>query len=301
MENQKRRQVEYHEKEHFCARLPRMADNSNPLIAWLNNYRLRKMLEMIGAPLAGKSVLSVCGGDGQEADFLQRQGAVVTMTDLSAVGVDAARVRNPGLRCLRMDTEALAFRDASFDWVVVRDGLHHLARPVQGLYELERISREGFVILEGQDSWLVRLLVKVGLGENWDPAGGYVYRFSRRELCKILTSVRTVSRWLIFTAWLPPGSDALNHFSSVMRFVNSAVNHQFINRILTSKPGRSTLKSIFRAFQFLAGRWGNSLILVAWKKPAQPAHLALAAEPRRAPNEIPAANARCAPISGKIL
>lgn len=215
---------EYHEGEHFCAWQPRLADNSNPLIAWLNSYRLRKLVEMIGVPLAEKSVLSVCGGDGEEADFLQRQGAVVTMTDLSAAGVEAARVRNPDLRCLRMDAEALAFPDGSFDWAVVHDGLHHLARPVKGLYELERISREGFVILEGQDSWLVRLLVKVGLGENWDPAGGYVYRFSRRELCKLLTSVQTVSPWLIFTTWLAPGSDALKHFSSVMRFVDPAVN-----------------------------------------------------------------------------
>ena len=257
MEDQKRRQVEYHEREHFCAREPRRADNCNPLVAWLNGYRLRKMVEMIGVPLAGKSVLCVCGGDGEEADLLQRLGAVVTTTDLSAAGVEAARVRNPALRCLRMDAESLAFADGSFDWAMVRDGLHHLARPVKGLYELERISREGFAILEGQDSWLVRMLVKLRLGENWDPAGGYVYRFGRRELYKILSSVQTVSRWQIFTAWLPPGSDAVKHFSVAMRFVNPAVNQPFIYRLLTSKPGRYMLKAVFHGVQRAAGRWGS--------------------------------------------
>src|SRR5437870_9559117 len=151
------------------------------------------MVEMIGAALDGKSVLSVSGGDGDEADFLQRQGAVVTMTDLSGVAVETARVRNPAIRSMKMDSENLAFADGSFDWVIVRDGLHHLARPLKGLYELERVSREGFAILEGQDSWLVRLLVKLGMGENWDPAGGYTYRFPRRELQKVFDGVEPFS------------------------------------------------------------------------------------------------------------
>ena len=267
MEEQKRRQVEYHEREHFRALRPREVDNRNPLIAWLNAYRLRKLLEMIGIRLTGKTVLSVCGGDGEEADFLERQGALVTMTDLSEVGIEAARVRNPALRCARMDMEALGFADGAFDWAVVRDGLHHLARPPKGLYELERVSREGFAVLEGQDSWLVRLLVKIGLGEDRDPAGGYVYRFSRRELHKVLSSVQTVSRWQIATAWLPPGSDAVKHFPVVMRFVSPAVDQSFIQPFLTSGPGRCLLKALFRTVDFLAGRWGNSLILVAWKKP----------------------------------
>ncbi len=105
MEDQKRRQIEYHEAEHYCARQPRQADNSNPLIAWLNSYRLRKMVEMIGTPPAGKAVLSLCGGDGEEADFLRQQGAKVTMIDLSAAAVEAARARNPALHCLCMNAE----------------------------------------------------------------------------------------------------------------------------------------------------------------------------------------------------
>src|SRR2546426_3959424 len=189
MEDQKKRQVEYHECEHYRAGQPRQADNRNPLIASLNKYRLRKMMEMIGTSLDGKSILSVSGGDGDEADFLQRHGAVVTMTDLSAMAVETARVRNPAIQCMKMDSETLAFADGSFDWAIVRDGLHHLARPLKGLYELERVSREGFAILEGQDSWLVRLLVRLGVGENWDPAGGVKYPFIRRGRPKSFNSV----------------------------------------------------------------------------------------------------------------
>ncbi len=266
MEDQKRCQVEYHDLEHYRSGTPWQTDNSNPLIAWLNNYRLRKMLKMIGTPLAQKTVLCVCGGDGEEADFLQRLGAVVTTIDLSDVATEAARARNPVLRCLRMDAEALCFADQSFDWVVVRDGLHHLARPIKGLYELERVSREGFAILEGQDSIAVRVLAGLGFGENRDPAGGYVYRFSRRELYKIFSSTRTVAGWRVHTTWLPFGSDVLRHFPTV-RFVYPLINHPALLHVMGSRIGRQALKAVFEGMQFLVGRYGNSLIAVAWKEP----------------------------------
>jgi ubiquinone/menaquinone biosynthesis C-methylase UbiE len=266
MEDQKQQQVEYHEREHYSSVTPREADNSNPLVAWLNTYRLRKALDIIAVPLSGKTVLCSCGGDGDEANLLEREGAMVTVADLSNLGLKAARVRNPALRCARMDAESLGFAASSFDWVFVRDGLHHLARPIQGLYELERASREGFVILEGQDSLVVRTLVMLGLGDNRDPAGGYIYRFSRREMHKIFSSIGTLARWHIYTAWLPFGSDVLRHFSSVMSFVYPLVNRPAVLGILNSRIGRCTLKGLFAGFNFLFGRWGNSLIAVVWKK-----------------------------------
>jgi ubiquinone/menaquinone biosynthesis C-methylase UbiE len=193
MEEQKRRQVEYHEREHYRAQQPRIVDNRHPYVAWLNNYRLHKAVQMMPGPVRGKTMLAIGGGDGHEADFFQRQRAQVTVVDLSTVGLRAARVRNPGLQCACMDAEALAFADAAFDWVLVRDGLHHLARPFKGFYEAERVAREGFVIVDGQDSILLQLLSTIGIAENWDPAGGYVYRFSRREIRKVFSSMQTTA------------------------------------------------------------------------------------------------------------
>src|SRR5262249_19549151 len=178
MEDQKRRQVDYHEREHYNRLRPRIPDNCHPYIEWLNNYRLAKAEGMMRTAIAGKTMLSVCGGDGEEANFFQSRGAHVPVVDLSLEALAAAQVRNPALTCICMDAESLTFPAESFDWVLVRDGLHHLARPLKGLYEAERVCREGFIILEGQDSLPVRLLARLGVAENWDPAGGYVYRFS---------------------------------------------------------------------------------------------------------------------------
>ncbi len=265
IEDQKRRQVEYHEREHYRAEKPRLIDNSHPYVEWLNNYRLRKALEMMQVSLCGKTLLSVCGGDGQEADFFQAQGVHVTVTDLSTVALESARLRNPALRCVCMDAEALTFPDGAFDWAIVRDGLHHLARPLKGLYELERVCREGFVILEGQDSLPVRMLSRVGIAENWDPAGGYVYRFQRRELHKVFSSLQSVSEWKIHTAWLPFGSDVVGHFPPFRKFVYPVMKQPIVERVLCAKPVRRGFKAGFEVWSSLAGHWGNSLIVVARK------------------------------------
>jgi ubiquinone/menaquinone biosynthesis C-methylase UbiE len=266
MEDQKRRQVEYHERVHYSGAKPRIVDNSHPFVDWINNFRLHKALQLIGSPMSGKTVLSLCGGDGQEADFLQRQGARVTVVDLSTVALEAARTRNPVLHCCCMDAESLSFPDCSFDWAFVRDGLHHLARPLKGLYELERVSRDGFVILEGQDSLLVRMLSACGIAEIQDPAGGYVYRFSRRELHKIFCSMQSVGSWRIHTAWLPFGGDIVRYVPAFTRFLYPVMNHRLIRKLLITRRVRKIFKAAFEIAEFITGRWGNSLIVVARKK-----------------------------------
>jgi hypothetical protein len=134
-----------------------------------------------------------------------------------------------------MDAESLRFADQSFDWAIVCNGLHHLARPVEGLYELERVSRQGFAILEGRDSIAIRSLVRLGIGEHRDPAGGYVYRFSRRELYKIFASTHTIARWRIHTVWVPFGSDVLRLFPTARRLC-PLMNHRALLGLLSSNP-----------------------------------------------------------------
>jgi SAM-dependent methyltransferase len=262
---QKKRQVAYHEAQHYTADSPRHPGNSHPAIAWLNTYRLRRGLSLTGESLAGQRVLSVCGGDGLEAEYLRRRGARVTMVDLSPAGVAAARARHPELRAQVMDAERLSFADGSFDWPVVLDGLHHLSRPLQGLYEMERVARRGLLVLEAQDSWPVRCMVRLGLADAWDPAGGYVYRFTRREMQKIFNSLQTAATIQIRSAWLPPGSDVLRYCPLVSRWIYPLLNHRFLRPLVVSRAGRRLLKAGYGLFNGLFGRWGNALIMVVRK------------------------------------
>src|ERR1051326_3514810 len=54
------------------------------------------------------------------------------------------------------DVEALDVDDSSFDWAIVRAGLHHCRSPHRGLLELYRVARRGILALESRDSALVR-------------------------------------------------------------------------------------------------------------------------------------------------
>lgn len=260
-----RRQVEWHEREHYRAGSPRNPDNSHPAVAWLNGFRLRKLLELLPEPLAGRTVLSLCGGDGQEGDLLRRQGARVTVADLSRVGLAAARLRHADLRVVSADSERLPFPDAVFDWVVVRDGLHHLEHPRQGLAEMARTARRGFALLEGQDSRAVRLLVRLGVGSDHEPSGNFVYRFRREELARFFATVPDLASFRIYTAWLPPGSDLLGHQPLFRRWIYPVIDQPAARSLMTGPAGRALLKGLFSASQALTGRWGNSLIAVAWK------------------------------------
>ncbi len=265
MNEYQRRQVDWHEREHYRADSPRNPDNSHPAVAWLNGYRLRKLLELLPEPLAGRTVLSICGGDGEEGDFLRRQGARVTVADLSRVGLAAARLRHPDLSVLAGDSEGLPFADGAFDWVVVRDGLHHLEHPMRGLSEMARMARRGFALLEGQDSMAVRLLVRIGLGSDHEPSGNFVYRFRRDELARFFATGPDLAGFRIFTAWLPPGSDLLGHNPPFRRWIYPVINRSWVRWSMSCPPGRFLLKCLFSTCQALAGRWGNSLIAVAWK------------------------------------
>ena len=51
----------------------------------------------------------------------------------------------------------------SYDLVIVKEGIHHLARPILGVYEMLRISTDCCIIIEPTDTILGRIFEKLGL------------------------------------------------------------------------------------------------------------------------------------------
>lgn len=206
---------------------------------------------MIGLPLQGKSVLTVCTGSGIEADRLSSQGARVTATDLSPDAITRLHQRYPHLLASVADAEQLPFEDASFDVALVRRGLHHLPRPILGIYEMIRVARSHVILMEAQDSWAVQLLTRgkfFGLiphGGQIECHGNYIYRFSRRELRKItqamfLGGIRFHAEW---------------HHNN---YVIEGLHHRFCQQ----DPGFTVARWFYNGFNLLFGRWGNNLTAV---------------------------------------
>lgn len=108
-----------------------------------------------------------------------------------------------------IDARTLPFPADTFDIVFTEGTLHHLDKPHQAIYEMVRVSRRSIVICETQDNFLMRLLLWIGIAENYEVSavrthggrsGGlngtdipnYVYRWRSGELDKVFKALNPV-------------------------------------------------------------------------------------------------------------
>jgi ubiquinone/menaquinone biosynthesis C-methylase UbiE len=94
---------------------------------------------------AGQRILDVgCGPGALTAQLVERVGVgQVAAIDPSALFVEAARSRFPGLDVLLAAAENLPFPDDLFDAALAQLVVHFMADPVAGLREMARVTRPG--------------------------------------------------------------------------------------------------------------------------------------------------------------
>ncbi len=212
-------------------------------------YPLEKVIELLPSSLEDKTFLIINAGTGIEAEFFSRHGAQLTVSDISNVAIRTLLKEYPYLSGRVEDSENLSFRDSSFDWVVVNDGLHHLARPLKGFYEMERVAKEGFVFIEAQDSIFMRLLVWIGIADDYEEGpGSYIYRFKRSDVKRICRSLNY--KYIIHSAWC----------QEYVPFFN-----RYIYPYLNGKLGFGLFKRLFYVVNSVFGYWGNKFIVIILK------------------------------------
>jgi ubiquinone/menaquinone biosynthesis C-methylase UbiE len=108
-----------------------------------------------------------------------------TAVDISSSAVRATQAAFPGIEVLFADIERLPFADDEFDVAFVAATLHHLPRPMVGLYELLRVSQDVTILVEPNDSWLTRLATTLGAAHEYEEAGNYVYRLSASDVKRV--------------------------------------------------------------------------------------------------------------------
>ena len=225
--------------------LPYAERRDGTLGQYLANYHLIR-LEPFMAALGGKTAVTVCDGRGVEATYLKHLGLTVTATDI--VPQHLEKLHSAGLvdACSQENAECLSFPDESFDWGLVKAGLHHLPRPMLGLYELLRVCREGIIILEAQDSQPLRLARRMLFPmRDFEPSGNYVYRFTTREIVKAGASLG-----------LP-----IVAFSTALMVWRRA--HEEVHK---GSVGYSSRRVFYRLLNLLVGRFGNLFAAVIFKR-----------------------------------
>jgi ubiquinone/menaquinone biosynthesis C-methylase UbiE len=166
-------------------------DTADPLVRYLRDRRLRVALDaalrLTGRSPGQMSALIVCGGVGGEGTYLKNIGfRDVTVSDFSEEALAICRARDPRLQTVLLDAEQADLPDASFDVVLVQDGLHELRRPAVGLTEMLRLSRRAAIVIEPHQGLVARLF-----GTRWEYHEGvanYVFRWSRHDLQDVVFS-----------------------------------------------------------------------------------------------------------------
>lgn len=110
----------------------------------------------------------------------------------------------PYLYC-RLDLNGLAISEQSFDYVVTNACLHHCPSPHAALLEMYRVASKGVLVIESRDSFLMRLLEKIGITEQYEVSAVYysdkkfggvnntnipnfIYRWTEREVKKTIST-----------------------------------------------------------------------------------------------------------------
>lgn len=112
----------------------------------------RRTLDL-AQPERGTRLLDVASGFGQDALALSRRGSWAVGVEPSRRMSNLARLQgeNAGGRApswVRSWSDALPFRDESFDGVICKGALDHFDRPLEAIGEMARVTRrEGRVVL----------------------------------------------------------------------------------------------------------------------------------------------------------
>ncbi|WP_440693784.1 class I SAM-dependent methyltransferase [Candidatus Pelagibacter sp. HIMB1695] len=167
------------------------------------NFYKKKLLENIDK----KSNFLLISGSLNEIKILNELGYVdfnVTYHDKNDLNILKKEGFELNKNLFYADLRNLNFAENSFDYVVTNATLHHLDQPHKAITEMYRVAKNGVLILESNDSLLMRLACRLNFAEEFEVSsinstkktGGlldtgipnYVYRWTEREFVKTIKS-----------------------------------------------------------------------------------------------------------------
>lgn len=182
--------------------------------SWRHN-RMLDFVPCIGNP--NDRWLTVGDAHGYDSIRLRNMGITqIVASNLNASVLSQAHALGHVGEYMAINAEQIPLENSSFDYVLCKEALHHMPRPMQAIYEMLRVARKGIVFVEPQDKlidWPVRkhtdyyreLVAADEIGEkvsfrrtqddfeivssyiDWweDHAFNYVYTLSKREIRKM--------------------------------------------------------------------------------------------------------------------
>ena len=215
------------------------------------------------------SILALCANY-REAKFLIKYP--FDKIDLTGIGTPDQQFQNlinsdKRLTYKEVNAEQTEIYSRSYDLVLVKEGLHHLARPILGFYEMLRITKSSVIIIEPADTFIGRILEKLGLTTIYEHnqinlgqdngklirfRDNYVFRWTPKMYDELLRSYYLNSGYKIdiSVGWLTSKWNA---------------NQNPMIRFLASFTGR-----LFGYFPYSRGNYMSTLIIAGDDIPMDP-------------------------------
>lgn len=137
------------------------------------------------------------GNYGAGAHHIIQNGANALATDISVDFLKKAKEIGHITDYKKANAEQLPFDDNEFDFSFCKESYHHFPRPMIALYEMLRVAKKGIVLIEPNDAFtgknllrtflrfIKRVLGKKIQRHSYEEVGNYVYTISRREIEKV--------------------------------------------------------------------------------------------------------------------
>ena len=228
----------------------------NPSARWWNAY-WQMYAEVIAHDLAGKRVLVVGCGFGDDALRVAKLGANVSAFDLSPESLEIAaalaRRENLVVEFSQMPAESLGYDSDSFDVVIARDILHHVDIPL-AMQEIQRVAKPGAVLVlnEIYSHSITELVRRSGPVERllYPAMQKYIYggrkpyitkderKLSESDIRQITSKLRRISSTKYFnflvTRLFPDRYDALAKVDRILLAMVGPFGRYLAGRILLS-------------------------------------------------------------------
>ena len=143
-------------------------------------------------------VLAICANKREARALRNHPFDEIVLAGITPPGEELLAYIKDDPRCsyVQENSECLTVASRSFDLVICKEGIHHLARPVLGVYEMLRIARDAILVIEPADTLIGRLLEKMGLASIYETnqsgniryRDNYVYRWSVHQFDGLLKS-----------------------------------------------------------------------------------------------------------------
>jgi ubiquinone/menaquinone biosynthesis C-methylase UbiE len=149
-------------------------------------------------------------------------------------------------------------KNNSYDYVVVHASIHHTSKPHNILLEMYRIAKHGVLIIESNDSLIMKISVKLNFSEDFEKSalsqnvGGvdgsnvpnYVYRWTEREVKKLFYSYQPDKKINIIFDYQNNIFNEILTNNSIKRIILT-LSYIFLKIIFFLFPRQQNLMSIF--------------------------------------------------------